>query len=1407
MNTQMTTAELLSCLRQMDVKLSVTGDRIRFSAPPGAISPSLQTELAQRKPEILKFLQEVAVVSSTGDTIQHLPRPVQIPLSFSQQRLWFLNQLDPGLPTYNIPDAFHLSGTLNVDALSHALNEIMRRHEVLRTTFPEVQGQPFQEINPAEPVQLQIVDVSHLSGDERQAEISRLGREESRRAFDLARDPMLRAMLLKLNENEHILALTIHHIAADGWSLSLIKQELSALYNAFTSDASPALPKLPIQYADYALWQQKRMSGHAIQNGMEYWKKKLAGPLPVLELTGDFPRPMVQTYDGANQSLQLSLALTEKLKELSLSENATLFMTLVAAFKTLLHRYTGQDDILLGSPVAGRDRTETERLIGFFVNTIVMRTDVSGDPTFRELLRRVRETAVGAFAHQDTPFEKLAAELQTERSRNHTPLFQVAFSLQSGLQERFNLQGLRAQRFSFEYGTAKFDLSLFMLETAQGLKAVFEYRTDLFKASTIDRMLGHFHALLGSIVENPTSRISKLEMLTAAERRQILVDWNKTQTDYPSGKSIQELFEDQAALTPESVALVFNEQQITYLELNRRANRLAAFLKSRDVSRGGFVGLCMDRSIDLIVAILGILKAGGAYVPLDPTYPKERLLFIIENAQVKTIVGQKKLLQELPEHDGAIDIEQEWPAIARESDQNIGKISGPDDPAYVMYTSGSTGRPKGVTVPHRGVVRLVRNTNYASFEPSEVFLLGAPIAFDASTLEIWGPLLNGGKLIVPRPGPLALRDIADAIALHKVTTLWLTAGLFHLMVDTRIEDLNYLRQLLAGGDVLSVAHVKRVLEHAPNCRMINCYGPTENTTFTTCHTVKAVERLDESVSIGRPINNTQLYILDKYLQPVPVGVPGEMYISGDGLALGYLNQPELTNEKFVTLSLPETGTLRAYRTGDRVRYLPDGNIEFLGRIDFQVKIRGFRIEPEEIAATLNQHPAIGESVVLVYQKDTDKRLDAYFIPKPGVSAATDELKRFLGEKLPAWMIPSTFTQMEAFPLNANGKIDRPALPVPVIGRRDTNEPLVLISPLEAELIQIWESLLNTRPIGTRDDFFELGGHSLLAARMMAQVESLFSKKIPLSSLFASPTIEALAQTILEQTGGGFEQPLIEVKRGSRKPFFFLHGDLLGGGLYCWNLARHLDAEQTFYAIPPQGLEGQEFLPAVEAMADYHLQSIRAAQPHGPYSLGGTCNGAMVAFEIAQRLRAKGEKVDALILVDGSAGNVYFSRLHRIVSLIARLRGMSLNQRENYFRRWRSRSINFSEFRNLPWRQQFEQFIPRVKEMLTRTAVQRPASIRPPGSSGAPTLEARHLAMNKYQRLLEGYVPRYYAGRADLLLSSVHYDNGADDREFWWRKIVKDLRVREIPGEHATFTSKNLPVLAGYIKEILPENLM
>ena len=820
--------------------------------------------------------------------------------SFAQQRLWFLDQMDPGSSAYNIQRAARMKGRLDLPALRASLNALVARHESLRTNFGSYQGEPTQIIAPAGEIEIGVIDLTGLKPEERETEARRLAAIAAQDPFDLAQDQLLRATLFQLDQQDHVLHLVMHHIISDGWSLGILFREIGTLYEAFANNRRPPLPELPIQYPDFASWQRQWFQGDLFEEQLAYWTKQLAGTPAFLELPVDKPRPAVQTFNGAYHSTVLPTRLGDSLNDLSRREGATLFMTLLAAFQTLLSRYTNREDILVGTPIANRTRAEIEGLIGFFVNTLVMRTDLSGNPTFRELLRRVREVSLEAYAHQDLPFERLVEELNPERSLSHTPLFQVLLAVQNMPKSFLTLPALELQDFSLDRKTSKFDLSLYIGESVKGPTVTFEYNNDLFEAATIARMAEHFQTLLEAIVSNPEQRIAELPMLSKRERRQLLIEWNDTRTEYPRERCIQELFEAQVEDTPESVAVTFGAEQLTYAELNERANQLAHYLRGLGVGPEVLVGICMERSLEMVVGLLGILKAGGAYVPLDPAYPAERLAFILADGGVGIVLAQEHLRHKLITHSvEVIALDGDCDAIARASQENPENKCSPQNLAYVMYTSGSTGIAKGVSIAHGGVVRLVKETDYCDFGSGEVFLQFAPLSFDASTFEIWGSLLNGSRLVLMPAGKASLRELGEAVKRHGVTTVWLTAGLFHQMVENEFESLRGLRQLLAGGDVLSAPQVEQVARELSGCQLINGYGPTENTTFTCCYRVSAGERFESSVPIGVPVANTSVYILNDRLEPVPIGVAGEMHIDGIGLARGYLHRPELTAEKFI----------------------------------------------------------------------------------------------------------------------------------------------------------------------------------------------------------------------------------------------------------------------------------------------------------------------------------------------------------------------------------------------------------------------------------------------------------------------------------------------------------------------------
>ncbi|MCY1041447.1 amino acid adenylation domain-containing protein [Corallococcus sp. bb12-1] len=923
--------------------------------------------------------------------------------SFAQERLWFLDQMEPGNPFYNIPSPLLLTGPLDLEVLRASLGELLRRHESLRTTLIREEGRPVQRVAAEPRLALPVTSLEHLPEAERGAEVKRRVGEEGARPFDLEHGPLLRARVLKLSGTSHVLLLVMHHIISDGWSLGVLLRELATLYGAFAQGAPSPLPELPIQYADFAHWQREYLAGEVLEKQLRYWKQQLTGAPPLAALATDRPRPAVQRYRGEAEPIELPRALTTALKQLSDSSGASLFMTLLSGFSVLLSHYEGSEDIVVGSPIANRTRAELEPLIGFFVNTLALRVDLSGDPRFTELLRRVRQLTLDAYAHQDMPFERLVEVLRPERSLSHNPIVQVVFALQNAPAPGVELPaGLRMSQMEYDSGWVRFDLELHLWETPTGLGGRCLYNTDLFDAASIQRLLGHYRNLLEGLVAQPQARVSALPMLTAAERTQLLDTWSGTRSAPASGDCIPDLFSARALAAPERVALSLGTRQLTYGELEARSNQLAWHLRTLGVGPETPVALQVERSFEMVVGLLGILKAGGVYVPLDPADPPARRRALLELSGASLILTQQRLAAPLRDTGARVLLLDEADGALASARQDRFPVSlHPEQLAYILFTSGSTGEPKAVCVPHRGVVRLVKDADYVRIHPDDVFLQLAPLAFDASTFEIWGSLLNGARLALMPPHAPTLEEIGAALRQHGVSILWMTAGLFRVMVQERLEDLRPVRQLLAGGDVLPVAEVHRVLESLPGCRLINGYGPTENTTFTCCHPI--TRRPTGAVPIGRPISQTHVYVLDANLRPVPPGLVGELYAGGEGVARGYLGRPDLTAQAFVPHPFSDVPGARLYRTGDLARWLPDGTLAFVGRDDGQAKLRGFRIDPGEIESLLARHPAVRQAAVGI-REDTpgDKRLVAYVVPEPDQGPPAEAVQGLVADHVSGW---------------------------------------------------------------------------------------------------------------------------------------------------------------------------------------------------------------------------------------------------------------------------------------------------------------------------------------------------------------------------------------------------------------------
>ncbi len=1035
------------------------------------------------------------------------PRPhgAGAPLSFAQHRLWVLHQLDPGLTAYHIPAAVRLRGRLAAMALERALGEIVRRHEALRTAFPLEDGDPIQIVAPAGNLRLSGVDLSRLPEERREVEVRRIGADLACRPFDLERGPLLRLLLLRLAAEERVLLLAVHHLVADGWSISIFLRELSVLYAAFLRGLPSPLPELRLQYADWALWQRDWLRGAALEEQLRWWRDRLDSAPRVLDLPADFAHPPVETHAGAAVPVRLPDDLVADIRRRGLGGAATPFMVLLAALQVLLARLSRAATVCTGTHVAGRDRLESEELIGFFVNTLVIRTDLEGDPSGRELIARVREAVLAAFAHQDLPFEKLVEALSPARDLHGSPLFQVAFTFQNTPREELHLPGLAAEILEADTGAAHYDLSLVLAESGAEIAGALRYRTSRFAEPTVRRLVRSWETCLQSLVAEPGAPVSGLSLLTAAERRQILEVWSRSADETPREPGLDELFVRQAARTPEAVALVEGETEVTYRELDRRSAVLARRLCAAGAGPDVPVAVLLERSADMVVALLGILRAGAGYVPLDLGYPRERLAWMLEDSGSRLAVTRG---------DPGLDLGREL-AVVRIDDLPADTVAppavpvSPDNLAYILYTSGTTGAPKGVAVPRRAIARLVIDPGYVHLGPEETILQLAPVPFDASTFEVWGALLNGGRLAVFPAGPVSLHELSAALRQHRVTTVFLTAGLFHQMIDEEPQGLAGLRQLIAGGDAVSVAHARRALERLPGCRLVNGYGPTEATTFALCHPVTPADTERPALALGRPIARTGVWLLDERLEPVPPGIPAELYLSGDGLARGYWRRPDLTAERFVPHPFAPLPGERLYRTGDLARWQPNGTVDFLGRIDRQVKIRGFRVEPAEVEAALERHPGIAAAVVEPRDDGRGtRRLVAWIVPAPGAPSAAG-LLAWCRDRLPSFLVPAAFVRLDALPLDPNGKVDRRALPEPE-WRRDSGAARI---PDEERMAALWADVLGLAEVGVEDDFFALGGHSLLATRLIARLRAAFGVDVAVRTLFENPTVAALAAEV------------------------------------------------------------------------------------------------------------------------------------------------------------------------------------------------------------------------------------------------------------------------------------------------------
>jgi amino acid adenylation domain-containing protein/FkbM family methyltransferase len=1466
---------------------------------------------------------------TTAPPVNRVERGERMPLSYAQQRLWFIDQFEPGNAIYNIPGAMRLEGMLNLEILERVINEIIRRHEVLRTRFEVDAGEPAQVIDEWQPRRLEVEDLTGLGPAVKEAEAIRIAGVEAETGFDLSRGPLLRVKVLKMEEEGHILLYTLHHIVSDGWSTGILTREVSALYQAYSAGEPSPLEELPLQYVDFAVWQRTWLEGEALERQLEYWRGQLKD-LPTLELPTDHPRPAAQSFRGARCFSQIDPGLSQRLQKLSRAEGMTVFMTLLTAFQALLARYSGQQDLAIGTVIANRNRLETEGMIGFFVNQLILRADFSGVRSFREALSRTRQIVLESYSHQDLPFEQLVEELAPKRDPSRSPLCQVVFALQNTPRENLELSELRLSPFGVESKTARWDLTLNMTQSHEDLVGIWEYCRDLFEEETIRRMMGHFQTLLQSAVSNPESRISELEILPPAEREQILVEWNRTESGYAQKRCAHELFEAQAMLTPEAVAIVYEGQELSYGELNRRANQLAHHLMRWGVGPETVIGLYLERSPEMMIGLLGILKAGGAYLPLNPRYPLERVAYMMADSQVPLLLRRAGTAERLPGAKAqVICLDSDWETIAQEREENPATGTTGENPAYVIYTSGSTGQPKGVMVSHRGLCNLVEQQLPAfEVEPSDRALQFASLSFDASIFETFLAWGSGAILCLAdeerlRPGA----ELYELLRSNAVSVVTLPPAVLSTLDAATEQGVRGVRKVISAGEECSSQIVER---WAGDRRFFNAYGPTEATVWATLAECKTGQW--RKPPIGRPIGRAQVYVLDEGWQPAPVGVSGELHLGGAGLARGYVGKPELTAEKFIPHPFSAEAGARLYRTGDLARYLPDGNLGFLGRTDHQMKLRGYRIEPGEIDAVLAEHSRVKQCAVILQEDEPgQKRLVAYIVSKDwyesppgayllpkglavaqqnkneteflyskiferqqylqhdievgedscvfdvganiglftlfigerrpttkiyafepiediylslaqnasrygervkvfqhglsdreregrfiyyprfsamsrleeysteeedkelvkrrlmneqrrGVAGSEEllsqadellesrfewqtrtcrmrrlsdvmreqgverinllkidveraeeevlrgieeedwekidqivlevhdedgagrtgraqevaawlerqgyvveteederlkgaglynlyarragldskrksqpaapthhpsmasgevtaaELREHLQRRLPEYMTPSVFVALKELPLTPNGKVDRKRLPAMADARRSMERSLVAPRDLlEFQLTQIWENVLDVRPVGVTDNFFDLGGHSLLAVRLMARIRQIMGQELPLSALFKGATIEKLASLLRREASSMSWSCLVELQgSGSQPPLFFVHP--AGGTVICYlELARCLGPDRPFYGLQTPGFYGEQPLyTSVEELAAHYIEALKTVQPEGPYLLGGWSLGGIIAYEMAQRLVAQGQRVSQLFLLDCNA---------------------------------------------------------------------------------------------------------------------------------------------------------------------------
>ena len=1293
------------------------------------------------------------------------------PLSFAQERLWFLEKLEPDTPVYNVPWAVRIHGPVDLQALQRALDGIIKRHSTLRTSYHEQAGVPFQTVRPPLPGDLELADLRSLSEDRRAQEISDRVSRESSKPFDLESGRLLRAVCMQTGDTDRLLLFVSHHIATDAWSTSIFFNELATFYNAAVQGRRPELAPLPLQYWEFATRQQSRPEDDLARE-QSYWLRRLADAPAQLAMPLDHARAPLPSYEGASVSARIPESATCDLRALARQHNATPFMALLAIYFVVLHRYTDQHDLCVGIPMAGRTTLDVEPLMGLFVNMLVIREQISPSVSFTEFLRSVRDTCLDAYDHQNLPFERLVALLQPHRTRNRTPLFQTSFTLQSQAAVPVQMHQLDVQRAHVDINTAKFDLNVVIRDSGSAFDIDLMYASGLFDRNSMQRLLGHFVHACQELCSDPSTHTH--QVLLAPEAEQLSTAFISDAITMQAPCSIPEAFAGVANRSPDTVALQLDDRHMTYSELHQASNQLAVRLLELGVPKGARIGVYLEPSFDSVVSYLAILKAGAGYVPLDPSVPAQRTIQLIAEAHLHVLLTHHSLKERLPEavRESCFVVDDERAKDSPPVTAGALPEVQPDDLAYVIFTSGSTGRPKGVQVPQRGVLRLVTNPDYIALGPETRLLHLASPAFDAATFELWGPLLNGGTCVLSADRLPSISQLGILIRKHNINTLWLTSSWFNTLIDEDATALSPLQQLLVGGERLSVPHVHRALQQLPFTQLVNGYGPTENTTFSCCYPIpRDLDPTISSIPIGRPICGDVATVLDAHQRPVSAGVPGELCIGGDGLALGYLGDDALTQERFIQDPRSPDARSRLFRTGDRVRLLPSGQLEFLGRLDRQLKVRGFRVEPGEIEHVLMRHSSIGQAYVTLRKiADRDSAMLVAYVRSPNQRQIdVDGLTQYIAAQLPDYMVPEAILALPDFPRNAAGKIDEGRLPAPHAAAYadETRGATPPSTTTERQVARLWQTILARETVGVNENFFEIGGHSLLAVRLVAQIESAFGISLPLSVLFDAPTVAALASRIETIRTPSLRSTILPIRGAQQAPLFVCIPPG-GSSIYHFSsLARYLPSPISMVGAQALGIEaGESPQHTVENMAAQYVADLRKIQPEGPYYLGGRCFGAFVAFEMAQQLVRQGSEVGLLVLMDPSAPP-----------------GMSRDPRYyagriSYFKR--RGQLGRAIVRHAKARiRQFQQLW--IQRIFANASVRRMAHVQ-----------------RAHRHAQFAYKPTVYRGNVVFLGAQEDYD--PDDPRALWKLLTEgDFELHLVPGDHRSMTQE--PLIRTFAREL------